>query len=153
MTYDGYCFWHSWFMGLTACNNYIKRPQLRCTMWQTTLIIHHDVTMWVNMIYEGYCFWHSWFIKKIDKAQKGNELIELHALIFIYIASFKEITYLVLYEWDFQLLETMLQFFFTYFAIWIFIWKGTTSWHMNENMKSDGVWNNPLTHVNKYTRA
>jgi len=50
------------------------------------------------MNYEGYCFCDSWFIKKINKAQKDNELIETHAHIFIYITSFKEITYLFLCE-------------------------------------------------------
>lgn len=66
----------------------------------------------------------SWVIfEKIDKAEKYNELIELHTHILVNIACLKEIFDFLFCKLNFQLKETFFQLFMIYWAIWILVYR------------------------------
>lgn len=59
--------------------------------------------------------------EKIDKAEKYNELIELHTHILINITCLKEIIDFLLCKGNFQLIETLFQLRMIDCTIWILV--------------------------------
>ena len=85
-------------------------------------------------------------LEKIDKAEKYNELIELHSHILIDITCLKKIVDFLLWKRNLQFKETSFQFFMIYCTIWILIYEEKTMnfnhCHVREgrskyNMKDD----------------
>jgi hypothetical protein len=75
-------------------------------------------------IYSGYSLRDSRIIlEKIDKTEKYNELIELHAHVLINITCLKEIVYFFVCKRSLQLMETFPELFLINGPIGIFICK------------------------------
>lgn len=75
--------------------------------------------------------------EKIDKAEKNNELIELHSHILIDITCLKKIIDFLLWKRNLQFMETSSQFFMIYCTIWILVYEEKTI-NLNLQQVSEG---------------